>query len=119
VWILQTLPSIVVGLYTRWLHRWALLIGWAAGMVTGTLMATSQDFKTSVYSLDIFGIHIASYEAIFALVLNLVVTLVLTVVFAALGVERGDDETRDSEYEEIGEHRAAAAPAFTAPAVQE
>jgi hypothetical protein len=47
------------------------------------------------------------------------VTLVLTVVFAALGVERGDDETRDSEYEEIGEHRAAAAPAFTSPAAQQ
>ena len=27
VWILQTLPAIVVGLYTRWLHRTALLIG--------------------------------------------------------------------------------------------
>jgi hypothetical protein len=25
VWILQTLPAIVIGLYTRWFHRWALL----------------------------------------------------------------------------------------------
>ena len=31
VWILQTLPSIVIGLYTRWLHRWALVAGWAVG----------------------------------------------------------------------------------------
>ncbi|HEY1621980.1 MAG TPA: sodium:solute symporter, partial [Streptosporangiaceae bacterium] len=29
VWILQTFPAIVGGLYTRWLHRWALLLGWA------------------------------------------------------------------------------------------
>src|SRR6476646_3745674 len=29
IWILQTLPSIVFGLYTRWFHRWALLGGWA------------------------------------------------------------------------------------------
>ncbi|RYE82276.1 MAG: sodium:solute symporter, partial [Hyphomicrobiales bacterium] len=36
IWILQTLPSIVVGLYTRWLHRYALLAGWAVGMVWGT-----------------------------------------------------------------------------------
>ena len=35
VWILQTLPAIVVGLYTRWLHRWALVAGWAVGMVVG------------------------------------------------------------------------------------
>src|SRR5204862_429877 len=38
VWILQTLPAIVFGLFTRWLDRWALLIGWAAGMAAGTLM---------------------------------------------------------------------------------
>ena len=36
VWILQTLPAIVIGLYTRWFHRWALLIGWAVGMAYGT-----------------------------------------------------------------------------------
>ncbi len=30
VWILQTFPAIVAGLYTRWFHRWALLLGWAA-----------------------------------------------------------------------------------------
>ena len=29
--ILQTLPAIVLGLYTRWFHRWALLAGWAVG----------------------------------------------------------------------------------------
>ena len=31
--ILQTLPSVMIGLYTRWLHRGALLAGWAAGMI--------------------------------------------------------------------------------------
>ncbi|HEX8496555.1 MAG TPA: sodium:solute symporter, partial [Actinomycetales bacterium] len=29
IWILQTLPSLVFGLFTRWFHRWALLAGWA------------------------------------------------------------------------------------------
>ena len=37
--MLQTFPAIVVGLYTRWFHRWALLAGWAVGMVYGTLVA--------------------------------------------------------------------------------
>ncbi|HEX3923391.1 MAG TPA: hypothetical protein VHY31_13975 [Streptosporangiaceae bacterium] len=27
IWILQTFPSIVISLYTRWFHRWALLAG--------------------------------------------------------------------------------------------
>ena len=39
IWILQTFPAIVFGLYTRWFHRWALLAGWAVGMVYGTLAA--------------------------------------------------------------------------------
>ena len=39
MWILQTLPAIVVGLYTGWFHRYALLAGWAAGMAWGTWLA--------------------------------------------------------------------------------
>jgi SSS family solute:Na+ symporter len=29
----------VVGLYTRWFHRWALVFGWAAATVYGTIEA--------------------------------------------------------------------------------
>src|SRR6202042_1452241 len=39
VWILQIFPMLVAGLYTRWFHRWALLTGWAAAMIYGTLAA--------------------------------------------------------------------------------
>jgi solute:Na+ symporter, SSS family len=39
MWVLQVLPSLVGGLFTRWFHRWALLLGWAAGMVYGTIAA--------------------------------------------------------------------------------
>ena len=39
IWIVQTLPAIVIGLYTRWFHRWALLAGWAVGMIWGTVAA--------------------------------------------------------------------------------
>ena len=39
IWILQTFPSLVGGLFTRWFHRWALLAGWAVGMVYGTFAA--------------------------------------------------------------------------------
>ncbi len=33
--ILQTLPSVALGLYTRWLHRGGLIAGWVAGMAAG------------------------------------------------------------------------------------
>src|ERR1700729_2070432 len=32
IWILQTFPAIVIGLYTRWFHRIALIIGCKTGM---------------------------------------------------------------------------------------
>ena len=37
IWIIQTLPAVMLGLYTRWLNDWALLVGWAVGTVIGTL----------------------------------------------------------------------------------
>src|SRR5205085_7816631 len=36
--ILQTLPSVALGLYTRWMHRGALVAGWVVGMVVGLWM---------------------------------------------------------------------------------
>src|SRR5579871_446798 len=36
IWIIQTLPALLGGLYTRWLNPWALLIGWAVGAAVGT-----------------------------------------------------------------------------------
>ena len=97
VWIIQTLPAIVIGLYTRWLHRWALLVGWAVGMLAGTAMAVSQNF-TSVYPLQLGGTTVPGYAALYALVVNLVVSVALTPVFNALPVEAGRDETTERDY---------------------
>jgi SSS family solute:Na+ symporter len=97
VWIIQTLPAIVVGLYTRWLHRWALLIGWAIGMLAGTAMAVSQNFG-SVYPLQFLGSTIPGYAAFYAFVLNLVVTVILTWVFNAASAPAGADETKELDY---------------------
>jgi SSS family solute:Na+ symporter len=33
IWISQTIPAVIVGLYTRWFNPWALLAGWACGHV--------------------------------------------------------------------------------------
>jgi SSS family solute:Na+ symporter len=101
VWILQTLPSIVIGLYTRWFHRWALVAGWAVGMGIGTWMAADQTFKSSVYALDLFGVKFSAYEAVFGLVANLVVSIVLTAVFSLVGSRDRADETRDEDYFEL------------------
>src|SRR4029079_4247887 len=36
--ILQTLPSVTLGLFTRWFHRIGLIAGWIAGMSVGLAM---------------------------------------------------------------------------------
>ena len=97
VWIIQTLPAIVVGLYTRWLHRWALVAGWAVGMLVGTLMAISQNFA-SVFPLRLDGIAIGGYTAFWALIANLVVAVIASVVLHAMGVDAGRDETVEPDY---------------------
>lgn len=97
VWILQTFPTIVFGLYTRWFHRWALLSGWAVGMVSGTAMAASQHF-TSIFPLKIGGFHLSAYSAFYAFIANVIVTCALSAVFNALGVGRGNDQTTAADY---------------------
>jgi SSS family solute:Na+ symporter len=111
VWILQTLPAIVIGLYTRWFHRWALLAGWAVGMGIGTWMAADSTFKSSVYALDLFGWHFTAYAAVFAVVANLIVSAVLTVGFMVFGHrDRAQDETRPEDYSEFRRERTAPQP---------
>ncbi|HEY2690469.1 MAG TPA: sodium:solute symporter [Streptosporangiaceae bacterium] len=100
VWILQTFPAIVVGLYTRWFHRWALIIGWAAAMVYGTVEA----YRTPGNGQLHFGASTAPilgqviYIAIAAFVLNLAITIVLTLIFRALKLPEGVDETQPAQY---------------------
>jgi SSS family solute:Na+ symporter len=101
IWILQTLPAVVIGLYTRWFHRSALLIGWLGGMVWGTYMAIHQSFKSSVFPLQLFGHTVSGYAAVWALVLNLLLCVVLTLVFKALNIAQGDDKTRSQDYEHV------------------
>jgi len=91
IWIIQTLPAVLIGLYTRWLHPVALLVGWAVGIVSGTAMVAAKAFASPIYPLDIFGVIAPSYDAISALALNLVISVALSFVFnAAFGSARAD-----------------------------
>jgi solute:Na+ symporter, SSS family len=100
IWIAQVFPAIVVGLYTRWFHRFALVIGWAVGMAYGTVEA----WRTPGNGQAHFGASTAPvlghtiYIAIAALFLNFAVTAVLTLVFRAIGLSAGYDETRRADY---------------------
>ncbi|MGI8899846.1 MAG: sodium:solute symporter family protein, partial [Nocardioides sp.] len=104
VWILQTFPAIVVGLYTRWFHRWALLVGWAVGMGYGTWLAYGVPLVGDPGThfggpLVLFpGTETKVYIGFIAFGVNLLISIVLTVVLRAAGVDSGADQTSPEDY---------------------
>ena len=83
IWIIQTLPSVLLGVYTRWFNDWALLAGWAVGIFVGTAMAVATNL-TPTYPLAFAGFTFPGYTALYTVVLNLVVAAVLTLLFNAM-----------------------------------
>jgi solute:Na+ symporter, SSS family len=102
IWILQTFPSIAIGLFTRWLHRWALILGWLTGMVYGTYQAygvsspTVPHFAGSTALIPVVGQ--TGYIALTALVLNLIVAVVVTIALRLSPGTVGPDITSPSDY---------------------
>ncbi len=99
IWILQTLPAVFLGLYTNWFNRWALLIGWLAAEVLGTILFSVAGLK-SVYAISIFGLSFPlMYIAFSMIILNLILSIVLTPIFNILGLKRGHDATVPADYD--------------------
>jgi SSS family solute:Na+ symporter len=102
IWILQTVPAIVGGLFTRWFHRWALLAGWAVGMAYGTWKAYEQSSPTQAHfggsAANIPGIGKLGYIGLTAFVLNVAVVVVLTLVLRAVRAPQGVDRTSLADY---------------------
>lgn len=113
--ILQTLPAVGIALYTRFVHRWALLAGWAAGMAYGLwLLYTIPNPATgkkhfggsglALSKLDILGWQpfgsatTSIYVGFVALFVNLLVVLVVSLVLRATAVSNGVDATVAADY---------------------
>jgi SSS family solute:Na+ symporter len=107
--ILQTLPALVLGLWRTLAHRWALLAGWALGLIAGLVMlydtpnlATGKEhFGGAQYALSNFGFDtdVTVYTGILALGVNLLVVIAGSLVLRRFGVPAGEDVTRDDDYE--------------------
>ena len=98
IWISQTIPTVIVGLYTGRLNPWALLVGWAAGIVCGTAMAASTQFQSATFPLSLDGLTVPGYAALYALIINFVVSIVLSLLLNVVQGMRGSDETTASDY---------------------
>jgi SSS family solute:Na+ symporter len=79
VWILQTFPSVVFGLFFGWFGARALLSGWAVGIVAGSLLAFSDGIKP-VHTFIIGGEGYTAYTGLTALLLNIVVAVIVQLV---------------------------------------
>ena len=112
--ILQTLPAVAIALYTRWLHRWALVAGWVVGMGYGLFLlylipnpaANRLHFGGSALALDkltLLGWHpfagsqVQIYVGFVATVLNLLVAVILSPILRGRSAE-GTDATAPADY---------------------
>jgi solute:Na+ symporter, SSS family len=111
--ILQTLPAIVLGLYTRWLDRRALLLGWVAGLVAGIWMlwitpavnvGTGARIRPhwggAQFALSHWGFDtkVTIYTGIVAVLVNLLVAVLFTPVFGRAGRTPPPDRTSAEDY---------------------
>jgi len=107
--ILQTLPAVAIGLYTRALHAWALIAGWVVGMIAGLYMLYNTanavtgkaHFGGAQYKLSNISLFADSkmtiYTGAVALALNLIVAIVVSLALRSRG--RGfEDRTEPGDY---------------------
>lgn len=126
--VLQTLPAVAVALYTRWLHSWAVIAGWAVGMLVsfvtlyripqrtfgadGTITVTKAHFGGSAFPLSDLGFSTRAtvYVGVVALLANLLVCVVGTLLLKGR-VPEGADLTRRDDYDaEAGDPRVHELP---------
>ena len=130
--IVQTLPAIVIGLYSRAAHAWGLLAGWAVGLASGLYMlydtAERGDgqgpLRRPAYALSNFGIDtdVTIYTGVIAIVINLIVTFMVSAVVRGndlpdqtspddYGVEAGDPGVEELDSRTRGRSAARRRPA--------
>ncbi len=103
VWMVQIFPALVFGLFTRRFSGWALLVGWAAGIVVGTGLSWTGKAWAPVHKLawdvPFYGpldshLGFAAYNGLTALLLNVVIAAVLSLVLRS----KAPDETKPEDY---------------------
>jgi SSS family solute:Na+ symporter len=76
LWILQTLPALIFGLFTKWFTAPALLGGWAVGLFGGTYLAWIDGLKP-LHSLTFGDTTVTAYVGLIAFAANIVVAVLI------------------------------------------
>jgi SSS family solute:Na+ symporter len=89
MWILQTLPALIFGLYTRWFTAPALLMGWVVGMGVGTFLAWIDGLKP-LHALTFGDSTVTVYVGLIAFAANVAAAVVVNIVVVSLGRGKQD-----------------------------
>lgn len=79
LWILQTLPALIFGLFTGWFTAPALLAGWVVGLCGGTYL-TWMDGLKPLHLLSVGGFQATVYVGLIALIANIAVAALVNLV---------------------------------------
>ena len=79
LWILQTFPAVVFGLFSAWFSGEALLLGWAVGFFGGSVVAFSDGLKP-LHTISVGGGSYTLYVGLLALAANVAVAAVASLV---------------------------------------
>ncbi len=89
LWILQTFPAVVFGLFTGWFRAPALLLGWAVGFFGGSALVYFDRLVTPagtklvpLHTFDLGGDKVTIYTGLLALAANVIVVLAANLVLA-------------------------------------
>jgi solute:Na+ symporter, SSS family len=83
LWILQTFPAVVFGLFSNYFRAPALLAGWAVGFFGGTAIAWSDGLKP-LHTIAFGDTKVVLYVGLIALAANIVTVLVVNVFTAGV-----------------------------------
>lgn len=79
VWILQTLPALVFGLFSGWFRAPALLAGWLVGFLGGTWLVWLNGLKP-LQAISLGGAPFTVYIGLLALLANVAVAVLVNLV---------------------------------------
>ncbi len=82
IWILQTFPSIVLGLSKAKLDCRSLLVGWLAGMTAGSWMASVTQLRP-VFPFHLGSGSFAIYIGLIAFTINIVIVVFAEIILRA------------------------------------
>jgi SSS family solute:Na+ symporter len=87
LWILQTLPALIFGLFTRWFTAPSLLAGWAVGLVGGTYLAWIDGLKP-LHPVTFGDTTVTVYVGIIAFAANVIAAVLVNLAVKQNSRER-------------------------------